>query len=100
VAISSPNDILRRAQDSRHVIYGHAELQEHRRTGVPEDMRGYASAFLSLPLPLACPNPHSFFAAPLPCGTARPLSPDAISCLGAFQPPVVGERGEIVIAGG
>jgi len=51
-----------------------------------------------LPLPLACPNPHSFFAAPLPCGTA--LSPDAISCLGAFQPPVVGARGEIVIAGG
>jgi hypothetical protein len=24
----------------------------------------------------------------------------AISCLGAFQPPVIGARGEIVLAGG
>jgi hypothetical protein len=56
--------------------------------------------FLSLPLPLACPNPHSLFAAPLPCGSAIPLPPDAISCLGAFQPPVIGARGKVVLAGG
>jgi hypothetical protein len=28
------------------------------------------------------------------------LPPDAISCLGAFQPPVVGARGKVVLAGG
>ena len=31
------------------------------------------------------PNLHSLFAAPLSCGTAFPLPPDAISCLGALR---------------
>src|SRR6202521_2643370 len=57
-------------------------------------------AALTSSAPPTCPNPHSLFAAPLPCGTAFPLPPDAISCLGAFQPPAVGARRETVIAGG
>jgi hypothetical protein len=40
----------------------------------------------------------------LACTKAAPaaahLPPDAISCIGAFQPPVVGSRGKIVLAGG
>jgi hypothetical protein len=59
-----------------------------------------ACHFPSLPLLLACPNPHSFVAAPLSRGTAFPLPPDAISCLDAFQPPVSGAWGEISAAGG
>src|SRR5271166_4253146 len=44
---------------------------------------------LTSPAPPTGLNLHSLFAAPLPCGSARALPPDAISCLGAFQPPVV-----------
>ena len=35
--------------------------------------------------PVPRPNPHSFFAAPLPCGTVGALPLDAIPCLGAFR---------------
>ena len=35
----------------------------------------------------------AFLAAPLSCGTEGPLSLAAISCLGAFQPPVARARG-------
>jgi hypothetical protein len=35
----------------------------------------------------------AFLAAPLSRGTAGPLSLDAISCLGAFRPPVARARG-------
>jgi hypothetical protein len=35
----------------------------------------------------------AFLAAPLSRGTAGPLSLDAISCIGAFRPPVVRARG-------
>src|SRR5262249_59082046 len=38
----------------------------------------------------------AFLAAPLSRGTAGPLSLDAISCIGAFRPPVARARGEIV----
>jgi len=50
--------------------------------------------------PVPRPNPHGLFAAPLPRGTSGALPPDAISCLGAFRPPVVGARGKFVRAGG
>jgi hypothetical protein len=55
--------------------------------------------FLSLPLPLACPNPHSLFAAPLSRGAAFPIPPDAISCLGAFRTPVTEPGVSSVFAG-
>ena len=48
---------------------------------------------------LACQNLHSLVAAPSSCGTAGPISLDAISCHGAFRTPVAGARGEIVVAG-
>ena len=45
--------------------------------------------FLSLPLLLACPNPHSLFAAPLPCGSAVPHLPTRFRALALFgrRPP-------------
>jgi hypothetical protein len=48
---------------------------------------------LTSPAPPTSRNLHSPLAAALSCGTAFPLPPDAISCLGAFQPPVAGARG-------
>jgi|GraSoiStandDraft_4_1057263.scaffolds.fasta_scaffold2171123_1 hypothetical protein len=57
------------------------------------------SKILSLPV---APSHHQHrrsaqipiaFAAPLSRGAAFPLPPDAISCLGAFRPPVSGARG-------
>ena len=35
----------------------------------------------------------AFLAAPLPRGTVGALPPDAISCIGAFRPPVARARG-------
>jgi hypothetical protein len=40
----------------------------------------------------------AFFPAPPSCGIAGPLSPDAISCLGAFRTPASGACGEISVA--
>src|ERR1700730_12314594 len=58
----------------------------------PKNLLCVHSALISS-APPARPNPHSAPGAPVPCGSARPLPPDAISCLGAFQPPVDGARG-------
>ena len=35
-----------------------------------------------------------------PAASLSHLLPDAISCLGGFQPPVAGACGEIIVAGG
>ena len=35
VAIRAPDDVLRRAEDARHVIHRDTKLQEHRCAGVP-----------------------------------------------------------------
>jgi hypothetical protein len=56
-------------------------------------------ATLTSSAPPTCRNLHSLFAAPLSCGAAFPLPPDAISCLGAFPPPAGGPCGEISAAG-
>jgi hypothetical protein len=40
MAIGAPDYVLRRAENTCHVINRYTELQEHCRAGMPEDVRG------------------------------------------------------------
>jgi hypothetical protein len=56
VAISATDHVLGSAQYPCHVVDGHAELQQHRRTSVPQDVRGNIGS-QSGKLPCGPPSP-------------------------------------------
>src|SRR4051794_16481690 len=76
--------IISRNQQCTH-LQRHVHFRESKILSLPL-ARPHITSIAAAQIPIA-------FAAPLSRGAAFPLPPDAISCLGAFRPPVSGARG-------